>query len=88
MKLPNAENAYVPEPKVTGYLLDPTHPVGGSKARFFLAFGFRASEWPVFERALNMAEGMTSWKWSIHPMESSMLSSEQWRHLTVEIRKG
>ena len=52
MKLPHAENAYVEERKVTAYLLDPVHPAGGSKARFFQAFGFTASEWRVFERAL------------------------------------
>ena len=39
MKLPNAENAYVEERKITAYLLDPEHEEGGSKARFFLAFG-------------------------------------------------
>ena len=27
---------------ITHYLLDPDHPDGGSKARFFLAHGFRA----------------------------------------------
>ena len=52
MKLPNAENAYVEERKITAYLLDPSHPVGSSKARFFLAFGFSVSEWRVFESAL------------------------------------
>lgn len=44
MKLPNAELAIVPEQKITLYLLDPTHPVGGSKASFFLRFGFTATE--------------------------------------------
>ena len=52
MKLPHADNAYADEQKITAYLLDPGHREGGSKARFFLAFGFRASEWRVFESAL------------------------------------
>ena len=52
MKLPNAENAYAEERKITAYLLNPAHPDGVSKARFFLAFGFSATEWRVFERAL------------------------------------
>jgi hypothetical protein len=32
MKLPNADLAVVSERKVTLYLLNPAHPVGGSKA--------------------------------------------------------
>ncbi|MGA2659456.1 MAG: DUF6883 domain-containing protein [Verrucomicrobiota bacterium] len=45
MKLPNAQSATVPEPKVTHYLLNPAHPAGGSKAAFFLRFGFAVAEW-------------------------------------------
>ena len=30
----------VAEAKITGYLLDDMHPVGGAKARFFAGFGF------------------------------------------------
>ena len=52
MKLPNAENAYVPEPKVTGYLLSLDNEDGHDKARFFLRFGFRISRWEVFADAL------------------------------------
>jgi hypothetical protein len=40
MTVPNAENAVVPTHKLTTYLLALTHPVGGSKARFFRAHGF------------------------------------------------
>jgi hypothetical protein len=29
----------VAEQKITGYLLNPAHPAGGSKAHFFLRFG-------------------------------------------------
>lgn len=38
--------------KIVGYLLDPTHPRGGSKARFLLRFGFSATQPNVFADAL------------------------------------
>ncbi|MDT0632047.1 hypothetical protein RQM47_01220 [Rubrivirga sp. S365] len=40
MTVPNAEGAVVPPEKLTDYLLALSHPVGGSKARFFRAHGF------------------------------------------------
>lgn len=52
MKLPNARLAIVPERKLTHYLLDPAHPAGGSKARFFLQSGFRSSDWQRLSAAL------------------------------------
>lgn len=52
MKLPNAQSATVPERKVTHYLLNPAHPAGGSKAWFFLRFGFKAGEWQKLAEAL------------------------------------
>lgn len=52
MKLPNAESATVPERKVTHYLLNPAHPAGGSKASFFLRFGFTAIDWQKLADAL------------------------------------
>ena len=45
MKVPNADKAAVQEPKIRRYLLDPAHPAGGSKARFFHEFGFNAVPW-------------------------------------------
>lgn len=42
----------VAQEKLTGYLLKPDHPVGGSKARFFLAMGFSAGEWQILADAL------------------------------------
>jgi hypothetical protein len=50
--LPNAQSAIVPERKITHYLLNPAHPVGGSKAVFFLRFGFTAAEWQRLAEAL------------------------------------
>lgn len=52
MKLPNAEQAQVPELKITRYLLHPGHPAGGSKAVFFLSFGFTADSWRLLAAAL------------------------------------
>lgn len=52
MKLPNAHSATVAERKVTHYLLNPAHPAGGSKAWFFLRFGFTVGEWHRLVEAL------------------------------------
>ena len=52
MKLPKAELAKVPERKITHYLLNPAHPAGGSKAAFFLRFGFAATQWERLAAAL------------------------------------
>lgn len=52
MKLPNAALAEVPERKVALYLLNPAHPAGGSKAAFFLRFGFTATNWQQLAEAL------------------------------------
>lgn len=40
MKIPNLDNAEVPEAKVSDYLLSITHPDGSGKAGFFTQFGF------------------------------------------------
>lgn len=53
MQLPRCENARVPKEKITDYLLVPEHPDAEGKAPFFLACGFRATEWNVFADALN-----------------------------------
>ena len=52
MKLPRAAALIVELEKVTGYLLNPAHRYGASKARFFAAFGFRAEDWETFARAV------------------------------------
>jgi hypothetical protein len=52
MKLPNFEQASIPESKIREYMLNPAHPVGGSKATFFLRFGFHVSHWRVLAKAL------------------------------------
>ena len=52
--LPGREQARVEEPKVTGYLLNSDHPVGGPKARFFLSRGFQLADWEGLADALRL----------------------------------
>ena len=52
MTVPNAENAVVPLEKLTTYLLALSHPVGGSKARFFRAHGFSDGNTDLFAGGL------------------------------------
>ena len=52
MKLPNAEQAFIPEAKLRNYLLSPVHPIGKNKARIFRARGFTLENWRDLERAL------------------------------------
>jgi hypothetical protein len=52
MRMPEAEHAYVPEAKLSGYLLATGHPVGQAKARFFRGLGFDESNVAVLEQAL------------------------------------
>ena len=66
MKLPAAELATVPERKITLYLLNPAHPAGGSKAAFFLRFGFSVSEWSQLADALLR-----------HARENAVVATEQ-----------
>ena len=52
MKLPNVEQAEVPQEKITGYLLSNTHRDGKHKAAFFLSFGFKPKAWQRLTQAL------------------------------------
>jgi len=52
MKLPQRENAYIPPPKLLGYLLSETHSVGKAKAKFFRALGFNEMNSDVLEQRL------------------------------------
>ena len=69
MKLPNAHLAVVAERKVTRYLLNPAHPAGGSKAAFFLRFGFTSKEWS------RLAESLLQ-----HARENDVVAAEQTAH--------
>jgi len=52
MKLPHLENAYVPEDKITLYLLNLQHPKGRGKAKFFMQFWFSMAQWKQLAEAL------------------------------------
>lgn len=46
MKIPNADRAVIEPVKLHGYLLSDRHSVGRVKARFFVALGYSAEQWP------------------------------------------
>ena len=77
MKLPNAHLATVPEQKIASYLLNRAHPAGGSKASFFLRFGFAGAEWQGLAEALLR-----------HARENEVVESEQTRHGTRYVVDG
>ena len=51
-QLPNCEHAVVSVEKVRDYLLNDSHPEGGSKARFFQRFGFTTEKYEVLQEAI------------------------------------
>lgn len=55
-RLPGADLAIVEQKKIDSYLLNTSHPDGGSKAKFFLARGFTLLLWQEFAEAL-IAQG-------------------------------
>jgi len=57
VKLPNADAAVIPQAKVAGYLLSPTHRAGRSKAPFFGKHGFKAADWQLLAQALRAHAG-------------------------------
>ena len=52
MKLPRRDRAFVPERKLTAYLLSLSHPVGRGKARFFRRPGFDLSNTDILTDGL------------------------------------
>lgn len=52
VKLPNYEQAVVPERKIAAYLLSLIHRDGRSKAAFFMRFGFTTDNWELLAHAL------------------------------------
>ena len=57
MKLPNANQAQVPEEKLLGYVLSTDHPIGRFKAQFFAGLGFTAGNWDrLRDRLRELAE--------------------------------
>jgi hypothetical protein len=52
VKLPKPECALVDIEKVRDYLLSSTHPIGQSKATFFVGLGYRQTDWVHLHRDL------------------------------------
>lgn len=52
MKLPYRQNAYIPEEKLSDYLLSESHPLGRFKAMFFQKIGFDESNINELKQAL------------------------------------
>lgn len=52
MFLPNKELVVIPSDKLKDYLLSDSHPIGRSKARFFKALGFSASNLSELDKAI------------------------------------
>jgi hypothetical protein len=52
MRLPNVDEAFIPEEKITLYLLNSEHPKGRGKAKFFIQFGFSMAQWKRLAEAL------------------------------------
>jgi hypothetical protein len=77
MKLPNVQLAVVPEKKITHYLLNPAHPAGGSKAAFFLSFGFTVADWQQLAEALLH-----------HVRENDVTATEQTAHGSRYVVEG
>jgi len=50
--LPNLDQAYVDQAKITEYLLSSSHPDGWGKAEFFIRHGFRVEQWQELAGAL------------------------------------
>ncbi len=69
MKVPNAHLAKVPQQKITRYLLNPAHPAGGSKASFFLRFGFTVADWQRLAKAL-----------IVHVQQNEIVTTEETRY--------
>jgi hypothetical protein len=51
-QLPRIKEAVIPQNKIENYLLNPEHPIGSGKAKFFVHFGFRRENWQVLANAL------------------------------------
>lgn len=63
--------------EIPRYMLNPTHPVGGSKAAFFLHFGFSPDPWRELAAALLR-----------HAAENEVVATEQTRHGTRYVVDG
>jgi hypothetical protein len=77
MRVPNLESAVVPPSKITDYLLEASHPIGGPKARFFLRFGFLRERW------LDLADALIQ-----HAYRNNVVFSEETEYGTRYVVDG
>jgi len=59
-ELPNAERAVVEPRRVRDYLLKNARPSGGPKSKFFMAYGFTATDWDLLRTSLMQHGGTNS----------------------------
>ncbi|MEX2530045.1 MAG: DUF6883 domain-containing protein [Gemmatimonadota bacterium] len=52
MKLPNGDRSWIPREKLENYLLNPSHPTGGGKERFFRKLGYTVDNIEQLEERL------------------------------------
>jgi hypothetical protein len=52
MNLPNRENAYIPQEKLTAYLLSESHSTGQAKAKYLRIVGFNESNVDLLRQGL------------------------------------
>jgi hypothetical protein len=52
MKLPNKENVDIPLPKLLGYLLSETHPIGKFKAKYLRSVGYNETNVDLLKQDL------------------------------------
>ena len=67
MRLPFADQAIVPESKLTGYLLSASHPEGRHKARFFRSVGFNLDDSDLLRAGLLRLAQSTEMEESLFP---------------------
>lgn len=74
MILPFVEQVLVERRKVVEYLLNPLHPEGATKARFFLAAGFNIEDWQDLAKPLcGLAERF--------PISSGLHTGHGWKYI-------
>jgi hypothetical protein len=44
MPIPQLQSAFIEPAKLSGYLLNPAHPIGGPKARWFISLGYHPNK--------------------------------------------
>lgn len=71
MKLPHAELAVVQQDKIVGYLLNPAHRFGASKARFFRAPGSASKAGSNWRRRCSNMGGGTKWQELVRQVSES-----------------